>query len=324
MILNTAPLTCDSSLLSMIEDLEVCDPSATFGSDIDAAQAAIFGGTATAAEKAQILLDWAARFQPCLFGRLGSKGLKGLAIDVCWLDEGDIGMGEAHLCAKLRQARRMWKDRAAEGVAHGMLVMFSHRRLAFARPSFKLLTACQRISDLYFVEHAPIECDVIYTEAMPLRGARGLSLFKAGANVFYPSAHGTFNHDRRIPGGVVISINSPGHYANSLVQRGLCATLGSAVEHVMDLTLRSIGNGGIGHPGKRSTSWHNRERDSLVLAARCPTKRLPNYVPDDYSRQTYSALYHTDVLVPTEVTIKETADANVGGSRDGLTCKLTM
>jgi len=126
--------------------------------------------------------------------------------------------------------------------------------------------------------------------------------------LFYPAAHRTLNHDRRIPGGVLISINSPGHYANSLVLRGLSPSLEVAVEEVMHLTLRSIGHGGIGHPTMASCSWHNQETDPAILGARCPMRRLPAYVPANHSRHTYTALYHTDVLVPTDTTVKGTLD----------------
>jgi hypothetical protein len=301
MLLNLDTPACTASLRSIIQELEVHEPSTSFGEDIDAAHAAIFGTAVTATQRARFLLDWIARFQPCLFGRLGAKELEEIGIDLIWVDENDINLGDYHVITKIQRARRSWKDRTSCGSSHGLLIMFNHPRLAFARPSSKLLSVCQRIADMYLVEHAPVLRDVIYTEAIPLLCADGLSLFKAGINLFYPSAHRTLNHDRRIPGGVMISVNSPGHYANSMVVRGIYPTLDSAVEHVMNLTLRSIGNGGIGHTGTPSCSWHNRELDPMVRDQR-PIKRLPSRIPADHSRRNYSALYHTDVLVPTEVT----------------------
>ncbi len=308
-------MTIQVSLQSLLNDLDVYDPGISFGSDIDATHAEMFDSTTSSACKKQAFLNWVARYQPCLFGRMGAKGVRGIGIDMCWLDEQDINLGDIHITDKIQYTRRAWKDRAAEGLAHGFLIMFSHSRLAFARPGRALVTVCQRVSDLYLVEHAPIECDVIYTEAIPLRGPEGhLSLFKAGINIFYPAAHRTLNHDRRIPGGVMISVNSPGHYANSLVFRGLSPSLDLAVEQVMNLTLRSIGHGGIGHPNTKSTSWHNRETDSAILSARCPMKSLSAYIPGDHSRRTYSALYHTDVLVPTDVTLDSTLDPDTSSA----------
>ena len=84
-------------------------------------------------------------------------------------------------------------------------------------------------------------------------------LFKGGINLFYPSAHRTLNHDRRIPGGVMISTNSPGHYATSLVTRGVFDSFEEAVDEVRDIARRSIGNGGYGGgsrwPGSGPREW---------------------------------------------------------------------
>ena len=47
--------------------------------------------------------------------------------------------------------------------------MFNSRRLAYAKPCKFLVEVSKRIGDLYLPEHAPVDADVIYTEAMPLR-----------------------------------------------------------------------------------------------------------------------------------------------------------
>ena len=301
------------SLHSLIEDIDVHDSSTSFGADIDESNNALLDSKMSREDKAAAFLKWSARYQPCLFGRLGSKGLKGVGVDICWLDEEDISRGDAHLTDKIQNARREWKDRAAQGLANGFLIMFNSARLAYAKPGKKLLQACRHISNLYLIEHAPVEPDVVYTEAIPLKGRNGYGLFKAGINVFYPSAHRTRNHDRRIPGGIMISTNSPGQLANSLAQRGMAPSLESAVDMVLDLTLRSIGNGGIGHEAASSSSWHNIETDSAELAERCPhAKSLPEHVPVQGSRRFYSALYHTDVLVPNDVTADGTFDPDIG------------
>lgn len=308
MLLEAPNLAVDVPLYRLIDDLDVHEPDVSLGPDIDMAHQTILDPCSSKQVRSQAFFDWASRNQPCLFGRLGSKGLRGIGIDICWLDETDIRLGDAYIATKIQRARRQWKDSTTQGLSHGFLIMFNDPRLAYARPGKKLLQVCERISDLYLVEHAPVERDVIYTEAMPLRRGADFSLFKAGINLFYPSAHRTLNHDRRIPGGVMISVNSPGHLANSLVVRGHVPSLGSAVEVVLDIALRSIGNGGIGHADATSASWHNIETDPVALEQRCPLKRLPSYVPANHSRRFYSALYHTDVLVPTDVTVNDTID----------------
>ena len=112
----------------------------------------------------------------------------------------------------------------------------------------------------------------------------------------------------------MISVNSPGHWANSLVLHGIESDLGSAVGRVMEIALRSIGNGGQGHEATSSCSWHNASENNKELENRLTMPKLPQYIPQNYSQKTYSALYHTDVLVPTEVTIDGQRDVDTSTS----------
>jgi len=296
----------EPSLNAMLDELECHADDYSFGADIDHCNAIVLRDDIGKAAKMAEFLKWSGRYQPCLFGRLGSKALKHVGIDMCWIDRSDIARGDAYVRDKVQAARRVWKDRCAEGVAHGFLVMFNDRRLAYAKPGRWLVEVSKRIGDLYLPEHAPVEPDFIYTEAMPLTVDGKLTLFKGGINLFYPSAHRTLNHDRRIPGGVMISTNSPGHYANSLVVRGILASLDEAVEQVRDIAWRSIGNGGYGEPRGRSASWHNIDEDRP--AGQCPMKHRPKYIPENFNTKVYSALYHTDVLVPTDVSVNGAID----------------
>lgn len=296
------------SLWDIIDSLETYPDDFSFGKDIDDAQQTLFAQGVSESECCEAFLKWASRHQPCLFGRLGAKESKGVAYDICWLSSRDIEAGDAHVSLKIQAARRVWKDRAAEGLASGFLIMFEHWRLARAKPSPRLLEACQRASELYIVEHAPLQRDTIYTEAIPFKRDGAYGVFKAGINVFYPGAHRTLNHDRRVPGGLLISVNSPGHLANSLVLRGIQPSLHEAVQWIYDIAMFSVGNGGIGHKGTPSNSWHNTTTDQEALAKRCPLSHRPAYIPESYSGRVYSATYHTDVLLPTDVTINGETD----------------
>lgn len=309
MLLNLANISSPPSLIDLLQTADLHEPSRTFGADIDDANAQILDAEKSHEERCAALMAWASRFQPCLFGRLGSRGLQGIGIDICWIDDIEIARGDEYVRSKIQVARRRWKEHAAQGIAHGFLIMFNDRRLSLVRPGNSLLAICEKIANLYLVEHSPIERDVIYTQSIPLMLGE-LKLFKAGINIFYPTAHRTRNHDRRIPGGILISVNSPGHWANSLVKRGLSPSLSEAVDSAMDTALRSIGNGGIGHDATPSCSWHNREVWPETLKKR-KLGRLPRYIPEDHSQRTYSALYHTDVLVPTEVTVDDEIDPDV-------------
>ncbi len=132
-----------------------------------------------------------------------------------------------------------------------------------------------------------------------------------GINVFYPSTHRTLNHDRRVPGGLFISVNSPGHLANSLVLHNVFPTLKDAVQFIYDTAMHSVGNGGIGNKATESTSWHNLEIKAKALAKRCPITHRPAYIPENYFERLYSAFYHMDVLLPSAVT----QDAGVDSDR---------
>ncbi|WP_188914383.1 hypothetical protein [Salinarimonas ramus] len=277
----------------------------SFGADIDAAHEVVLDTERPREERLDALLAWASRYQPCLFGRVAARGLRGIGIACCWLDDDDIARGDEHLRARLQEARRDWKRAALEGGPSGFLVMLASRRLVDCQPSDALVEICRRVADLYFVEFAPVACDVIYTEAVPLRTDR-VRLYKGGANFFYPSAHGTQNHDRRVPGGLMMSINSAGHWASKMVASGEARDLADAVDQVMDLALRSIGNGGLGQDREAaerfgSCTWHNRGLAPL-RPRRTPIGTLPRTVPQDHSQDFYSGIYHTDVLVPTHVT----------------------
>ncbi|MNV49115.1 hypothetical protein D3C71_1410580 [compost metagenome] len=85
-------------------------------------------------------------------------------------------------------------------------------------------------------------------------------------------------------------------------------SLAEAVRWVYDIAMKSVGNGGLGYPGSRSNSWHNTVDDPVAIAARCPVHNRPSYIPENYSGRVYSATYHTDVLLPTEVTINGVQD----------------
>jgi len=290
---GTVPV--ETPLDVLIDRAEKLEAEFSFGTDIDDVHQKLFNPGRGREEKHHLLREWLSRYQPCLFGRLASKGLKGFNFDICWLEESDIAAGEALMSAKIQRARKQWKDRAALGFSHGFLIILHSKRLTWCKPSESLIRICQRFSDLYLIEAAPVELDTIYTEAMPLRAAGRWKLFKAGVNIFYSGAHRTLNHDRRVPGGILISVNSPGHLANSLVMRGLATDFESAVKTMFDLALRSIGNGGIGHQRGFSTSWHSASKPG----GRCPFHVVGKPTSDV---RRYSAAYHTDVLIPASVT----------------------
>lgn len=274
----------------------------TLGADIDAANAQLLDPAIDPDEKKMRFRQWARRHQPCLFGRLGAQGAAGVHYDICWIDRATLCRGSQWVTRVIQQAREDWKRRAARGLSHGFLIMFNAPELAFARPGAQLLETCRVLCDLFLVEHAPVQLDTIYTESVPFQQANGdIICLRGGINVFYGTAHRTRNHDRRVPGGILVSVNSPGLLAHSLVKRGLAPDLDAALERIRNLAWASIGNGGLAleKRGASSCTWHNR--DFNRPPGQCPMKHRPSHVPEDFSSDYYSAHYHTDVLLPSSV-----------------------
>jgi hypothetical protein len=295
----SSPTTDLDELLASVPDTPY---GGSLGPDIDDANLLLLDPAVGDEAKIARFRKWASRFQPCMFGRLGARGLRGIKYDFCWINRADISKGSAHVAHKVQQARWQWKLRAADGYSHGFLIMFNAPELAYATPGPKLLEICMALCNLYLIEHAPVVANTIYTESVPLDGPGGSSTcLKGGINVFYGSAHRTSNHDRRIPGGIMISVNSPGLLAHSLVKHGFAVDLKSALDAVRALAWASVGNGGLssGKQAERSCSWHNV--DNSRPPGECPMKHRPLHVPGNFDTEHYSAMYHTDVLIPSKV-----------------------
>jgi hypothetical protein len=306
---NPEPSFSQQSLSALLDAADKLDPSTSFGEDIDKAQRAMFERGNGLEQVQETFLKWIGRYQPCLFARLGARHIKGVEYDICWITTGDIEKGDRWVSQKIQIARRHWKDRAIEGLASGFLIMFHDARLAWARPGPGLLEIGKRLAELYLVEHAPISYDTIYTEALPYRNGDKYGVFKAGVNLLYPGAHRTLAHDRRVPGGLLISVNSPGHLATALTAKGTFPSMPVAVQWIYDTAMASVGNGGVGCPYTRSTTWHNIE-PADPAGDRPTVSHRPVHIPEGYSGRRYSALYHSDVLIPKKATESAVLDPN--------------
>ncbi|MGS3064383.1 hypothetical protein AB2882_24695, partial [Escherichia coli] len=80
--------------------------------------------------------------------------------------------------------------------------------------------------------------------SVPFQDKDGLKIYKAGVNVFYSSAHRTRNHDRRIPGGILISVNAPGHFMRLAIEKGFYKDQEQALADIRNMTIQSVGKGG--------------------------------------------------------------------------------
>lgn len=275
----------------LLDELPQMDSDVDFGSDIVAAHEYLLSNEAALDVREQALRVWLQKHQPCLFGRLaaretrGASASKGLAINICIVDDSDFILGTDRVKRRIWSARKQWKESALAGVSSAFLILFNSRRLAFATPGPELAKAALRLAELYLTEMGELYPDVVYTESVPLLTGTGkLELFKASTQLFYTSAHTMRNHDRRFPGGLAIVVNAPGHYARSLVQRGLASSFEEAVTFTASTAMRSVGNGGISHPACLKSSWHH------------------DRTPEDKQHTTlFAATYQVDVLVQSDV-----------------------
>ena len=266
----------------------------TFGADIDAVHRDIFRADRSREARRARLHAWLGTYQPCVFGRLASRhdgeGVRGLHVEVCVVDEQDLAAGPTAVADRVGRARRAWKDRALAGLSSGFLIWFVDEELARAAPSSALSLVTRTLAGLSLPEHAPVREDVVYTEAVPLMlPADGVGLFKASIQLFSSAAHLHVDHDRRFPGGVAFVINAPGHYARSAALRGLFADHDRALTFVRRTAARSVGNGGIGHPQGRGSSWHRGGHRTATRPARGESSASQSWL--------FSATHQVDVLV---------------------------
>lgn len=276
----------NNSLLELIHCLPQLEKTKSFGKDIDEIHKVIFN------EKNKINVEtifrkWASAKQPCVFGKLASKKLKGLDYHLSIVNDEGLFADDRKLFNFLRNERAVFKTRALNGEVSAHLIYFIHPLLAFSRPGKEFMNVQKYICSLHMPECYPIMEDIIYTESVPLRDNEGIKIYKAGVNVFYSSAHGTRNHDRRVPGGFLISVNAPGHFMQLALKNGIYDNDSQALEDIRNMTLQSVGKGGVSHPQKLSTTWH-------------PERKLDRYgCPADNEHSAYySGFYHTDVLIP--------------------------
>ena len=281
------------NLQQRINKLPQLSSSFSFGKDIDNIHSFIFNETSK--DKIEDLLrKWVSGNQPCVFGKLASKKIKGLDFHLSIVNSPQLYNDDGHLFDFLRNERVRFKERARRGEVSAHLIYFIHPQLAFARPSEELVDIQKYICSLHMPEYYPIKEDVIYTESVPFQDKDGLKIYKAGVNVFYSSAHRTRNHDRRIPGGILISVNALGHFMRLAIEKGFYKDQEQALADIRNMTIQSVGKGGYSHPEGISTTWHS---ESNLDRFGCPVHTG--------NSSYYSGFYHTDVLIPGELTKDE-------------------
>ncbi|MGW7279652.1 hypothetical protein ACWGIV_15360 [Streptomyces sp. NPDC054844] len=288
----------DDPLLDALGRLVPGDPRRSFGADIDEAHDVLLSG-APREQKEAALLRWFGRHQPCVFARVAVRPHARPALDVCWIDDADLDRGARHVQERLQQARAGWKRRAADGLTSSLQVMFNSERLAHAVPGPELVEVLLVLTGLYLPDWAPVEADTICLDGIPLRRPGGqLELYAASMTTFYTGAHLTRAHDHRVPGGMLLNVNAVGHHTQASYDAGRFTCPAAAVERSHQTALRSVGNGGIGHPDGHSSTWHIRAGRPNGYGF--DGRRRPGYVPPDADPERYGSLYHIDVTVSSQ------------------------
>lgn len=157
-------------------------------------------------EAAALIADWLQRGQPCLFARMAAALGR---IDVAILGERVLAGDDEALADALRPHRARWLRRAYRGESFGLLLVVAGPELAGAGADAALMRVATRLAGAYVGR--PVEPDQLVLEDVYLDLGESAERWRAPLNLFACQADGRWWHDRRIPGGLALSINSVGH-----------------------------------------------------------------------------------------------------------------
>jgi hypothetical protein len=256
-----------------------------------------------------VLNDWLARYQPCLFGRIAAK--KGL-ISYCLIGEEELSDCDEALAEKIQAARREWTRAGFEGKASAFVIIVRSRRLATALPGQTVKSIASRLCSLYLQEE--VLSDKIYLDRIYLEqpGSRHTTWeWVTGVNYFSAQGDRRWWQDHRIPAGMAFSVNSVGHMAKAgrlaRAMRDLEDAMGTvmgdfanpkvdSLEKALELAMRTIDSASDGPSGK-ATMLRPLPSDVRGMP-RCPIELPPFLADKDYCR--YRGHYHTDYTLPSE------------------------
>ncbi len=154
----------------------------------------------------RLIAEWLQRGQPCLFARMAAAMDR---IDVAVLDERVLSDGDEALARALRPHRSRWLRRAYRGESFGLLLIVAGPELVGASADAALMRTAVRLAGAY--AGRPVEPDQLVLEDIYLDLGENAARWRAPLNLFAGQADGRWWHDRRIPCGLALSINSVGH-----------------------------------------------------------------------------------------------------------------
>jgi hypothetical protein len=286
--------------------------SSAFSADLKAANEEIFQVVGDESRAEEILNDWLAKNQPCLFGRMAAQlG----ALHHCILWENELLGDERHIRDKIQKARTKWTQDGFTGSSSGFVITAISPKLTTAVPDETVRKIAQRLCSFYLLRE--IEPDVVYHDEIWLEkpgNDRTTWKWLAGVNYFSATGDGRWWHDHRIPGGMAFSTNSVGHLIKSgLLEKGVkqldelmgvdheksTLTKLSSLQEALVLAMKTI--------NKASNAVSGRATELLPLkdvsSTQASSSACPFHLPADIANKDpryYKGYYHTDITVPSE------------------------
>jgi hypothetical protein len=199
---------------SLRPDLWRNDHANAFTEEMEVANRVLNHPFANATQRREALEAWLQKHQPCIFGRIAAA--KG-SMHFCFLTVDDLLGGDDAVRVRIRDSKKLWKQRAIRGQArHGFILVFCDRKVAFANPDehlYRFSLHLQELAGWVGVPH--IRGNAIADEWLYLQHPRTKEIVKFVFSVDYFAAAGDRRwwHDHRVPGGVAFTANSLGHMA---------------------------------------------------------------------------------------------------------------
>jgi hypothetical protein len=275
-----------------------------FDPDLSAASHRMFQAPSER-EAAEVLSEWLARHQPCLFGRIAAKND---LLTFCILSEKDLAQDDGHIRDRIQTARTERTRAGYRGEKSGFVVLAAAPTIMDAEPNPALQDFAQQLCSLYLLEEC--EPDKIFLDDIALEGPgreRAIWKWLAGVNVFAAAGDHRWWQDHRIPAGLGFSVNSVGHLVKSSklakLEKHFEEVLGAGAEpfaqkavddlpKALDFAMRTIMNASVAVSGK--ATWLLDDPGNLSTA--CPAELSRVLAGKNYCD--YAGYYHTDVTIP--------------------------
>src|SRR4029453_11584134 len=183
-----------------------------FAEDVLKVQEVLFSPFARPVDRHDIVSWWLQEHQPCVFGKIAAA--KGW-MHYCFVTDQDLQRSDQYVADLISAELLHWKRRSLRPTpefsvpAHGFMLFFVSKRVAYASPDNNLLDFARHLLRLLSQEGV----GAVYWQNLFLSHPLDNRCLKFTFTVDYFGAQGDGRwwHDHRVPGGVAFSANSVGH-----------------------------------------------------------------------------------------------------------------